>query len=208
MSKHLTLYGAKTGNSIRAAIGLEEAGLPYTIERVALSRGEHKREPYLSMNPLGQVPALAVADIDGQVAVITQSNAIILYAAENANGNDLLGKTPEVRAKTFERFFYFVTDVIVPSNIGFRLKGTAFADAAQHLDATVVSSISYANAFLGSHPFMAGDAFSIADIAAVTIVSAYADVIDWPKLPDLGDWFKRVSERDGVRHGFAAFSPG
>lgn len=205
MSKQLTLYGAKTGNSIRAAIALEEARLPYQAQRIALQRGEHKGEVFLSINPLGQVPALVIADAGAPPQVVTQSNAIMLYAAEIANGVDLLGQTPLARTKVFERFFYFVTEVIVPSNTGFRLKGSAHADTVAYLDDVAIKHISYANAFLGKSAFMAGEAFSLADIAAFTIARAYTDVIDWPSLPELSSWFKRVSERDGVQRGLAAF---
>jgi GST-like protein len=41
MKTTLELYGAQTGNCIRAAIALEEAGLSYTPKLVDLSSGAH-----------------------------------------------------------------------------------------------------------------------------------------------------------------------
>lgn len=41
-SASLVLYGAATGNSVRAAIALEEAGIPYTARCVDLRRGEQR----------------------------------------------------------------------------------------------------------------------------------------------------------------------
>jgi hypothetical protein len=42
MKTTLELYGAQTGNCIRAAIALEEAGLSYTPKLVDLSSGAHR----------------------------------------------------------------------------------------------------------------------------------------------------------------------
>lgn len=203
--KDLTLYGARTGNSIRASIALEESGLRYSAETIALRRGEHKQEPFLSINRLGQVPALVITGEDGEKSIITQSNAIMLFAAENANGASLLGTTSLARAKVFERYFYFVTDVVVPSNTGFRLKGAAYTDAAQYLDIASIRNLMYANTFLQEHSYVAGDDFSIADIAAFTISLAYHNEIDWASLPELSEWFERVSKREAVKRGLTAF---
>ena len=42
MNTTFELHGAQTGNSIRAAIALEEAGLAYTPKLVDLSSGVHQ----------------------------------------------------------------------------------------------------------------------------------------------------------------------
>lgn len=206
MNTHYTLYGAKTGNCLRAAIALEEAGIAYDIEHLALRQGEHKHEAFLAINPFGVVPALIVEEADGNQTVITQSNAIVLYAAENAVGADVLGRDPLSRARTLERFFYFLTDAIAPSHAGFRIAGSGFAEAAQLLDQKVISSLSASEIFVRSAPYMAGSAFSIADIAAFTVMAVYQDKLDWSAQPALRDWFDRVADRKGVKLGMAKFN--
>ena len=52
----LELYGAQTGNCIRAAIALEEMGLSYAPKFVDLSSGPHQGTDRLALNPLGKVP--------------------------------------------------------------------------------------------------------------------------------------------------------
>jgi len=54
----IELYGAQTGNCLRAAIALEEAMVPYTVRHVDLRSGEHRRAAYLALNPAGQVPTM------------------------------------------------------------------------------------------------------------------------------------------------------
>ncbi len=205
MNTRYTLYGAKTGNCLRAAIALEEAGIAYDIEHLALLQGEHKHEAFLAINPFGLVPALIVEQANGNQTVITQSNAIVLYAAENAVGADIIGRDPLARARTLERFFYFLTDVIAPSHAGFRIAGSGFSEAAQLLDQKVISCLSASETFVRSNPYMAGDAFSIADIAAFTVMAVYQGKLDWPAQPALHDWFNRVAQREGVKLGMTKF---
>ena len=121
MNTTYELYGAPTGNCIRAAIALEEAGLPYTVRSVDLANGEHRSAAYLALNPAGKVPVLVESQENGPPVVITQSNAIILYAAERAPGR-LLPDDSLARSVVYERFFFFVTDVIAVSHAAFFLR--------------------------------------------------------------------------------------
>jgi len=48
MNTVIELYGAQTGNSLRAAIALEEAGVPYTARLLNLRAHEHRAPAYLA----------------------------------------------------------------------------------------------------------------------------------------------------------------
>ena len=78
MKTTLELYGAPTGNCIRAAIALEEAGLSYTPKLVDLANRAHQGVDHLALNPLGKVPVLVEKEEGRKPFVLTQSNAIIL----------------------------------------------------------------------------------------------------------------------------------
>ncbi|MFP4896914.1 glutathione S-transferase family protein [Paraburkholderia sp. EG304] len=62
-----------------------------------------------------------------------------------------------------------------------------------------------AEQFLASTAFMAGDAFSLADIAAFTIARALSGNIQWPDHPALMRWFQAVAQRPAVVKGLQAF---
>jgi GSH-dependent disulfide-bond oxidoreductase len=93
MKTTIELYGAQTGNCIRAAIALEEAGLSYTPKFVDLSSGAQQGVDHLALNPAGKVPVLVEKEEDQEPFILTQSNAIILYAAGKAAGR-LLSRQP------------------------------------------------------------------------------------------------------------------
>lgn len=204
MNPMIALYGAPTGNCTRAAIALEEAGIAYVARLVDLRHGEHLQAPQLALNPLGKVPVL-VHDLDTGPFVLTQSNAIILYADSLAPGTLAPGGGP-ARGRVMERFFYFLTDVIAPSHVGFSLRATAQDAARTTLADRALQSLIYAERFAAQADYIAGTAFSLADIAAFTIASSFHQQVGWDALPHLARWYQRVAARPAVRRGLAAFS--
>jgi GSH-dependent disulfide-bond oxidoreductase len=51
---------------------------------------------------------------------------------------------------------------------------------------------------------MAGDSFTLADIAAYTSAFAVRHDLDWPGLPLLSAWYTRINARPGVVRGMGA----
>lgn len=202
----IALYGARTGNCIRAAIALEEAELPYVVHKIDLRNGEQRRAPYLSLNPIGQVPTIVELADGASPLVVTQSNAIMLYAAELAPGR-LLPKHGEAqRARVVERFFFFVTDVIAPNYAAFLVRRQGVSEVALMLDGRALQAVRRAENHVSKTVFMAGDDFTIADIAAFTITAFYKPHLDWDELPNLRRWFGELEARPSIVRGYQAFS--
>ena len=204
MQNALELYGAKTGNCNRAAIALEEAGIAYSARPVNLATGEHQGQELRSLNPFGKVPVL-VQRASGAGFVLAQSNAIILFAAESSP-TTLLPADPVARAKVYERFFYFLTDVIAVSHGAFKLQQIGASEQAKSINELAVSALLEGGRFLAFSPFMAGESFSVADIAAFTIARAYYDVIEWGEHPELAHWYGEVARRPAVLRGLKVFA--
>ncbi|MGO4303364.1 glutathione S-transferase family protein [Cupriavidus sp. RAF12] len=204
MQNALELYGALTGNCIRAAIALEEAGIAYTARPINLAAGEHQGQALRSLNRFGKVPVL-VRRGPGAEFVLAQSNAIMLFAAESAP-TTLLPTDPVARARAYERFFYFLTDVIAVSHGAFRLQQIGASDHAKAINEFAVSALLESGGFLTSSPFMAGEAFSVADIAAFTIARAYHDAIEWDEHAELSRWYGEIERRPAVQRGLKAFA--
>jgi GST-like protein len=122
----LELHGAKTGNCLRAAIGLSEASLPYKIRHVDLGRGRQRDEARL--NPAGKVPVLVARGSSNVPAfVLTQSSAILFYADAEAPGRILPLHADRTRIRALEAFFYFTSDVIALNGAAFSLRGPEFS---------------------------------------------------------------------------------
>lgn len=75
----IDLYTWNTPNGRKAAIMLEELGIPYSIKPINISTGEQKEASYTTINPNGRIPA--IYDHDSQNRVF-ESGAILIYLAE------------------------------------------------------------------------------------------------------------------------------
>jgi len=54
----IDLYLAGTANGLRAAVTLEECGLPYKAHKIDLTKGEQRTPEFLKLNPAGQIPVI------------------------------------------------------------------------------------------------------------------------------------------------------
>lgn len=66
-----------TVNCRKVIAGMKLIGAPYELVHVDYFKGEHKAEPYLSLNPNASVPALTDGDFE-----LWESNAMLQYAAD------------------------------------------------------------------------------------------------------------------------------
>ena len=66
-----------TINCRKVIAGLDLIGAPYELIHVDYFKGEHKAEPYLSLNPNASVPAMTDGDFE-----LWESNAMLQYAAD------------------------------------------------------------------------------------------------------------------------------
>jgi maleylacetoacetate isomerase/maleylpyruvate isomerase len=84
----------RSSASFRVRIALELKGLDYDYVPVHLARGDHKKEPYMSIAADALVPML---EVDGQR--LSQSMAIIEYLDETYPESALLPRDPLARAR-------------------------------------------------------------------------------------------------------------
>jgi GST-like protein len=199
----IELYGAKTGNTLRAAIALQEAGIPYVPRYLDLHAGAQRESTYLTLNPAAKVPTL-VDHGSAPALILNQSNAIIQYADLKRPGrlspvDDLNG-----RLLALDRYFFFVTDVIAPSHAAFFLRQHGKHQASDVIDGQVQRQVAYSESFL-TGGFMAGTQFSMADISAFTLINSIKTQLDWTALARLKRWFESIQNRPTVQAGLRAF---
>lgn len=83
----MKLYNGMSPNGARVAIFKAEKGIDLPTTPIDVLSGEAQSETYLKINPLGEVPALALDD--GQI--ITESIAICRYLDVTNDGPSLFG---------------------------------------------------------------------------------------------------------------------
>ncbi|WP_273452694.1 glutathione S-transferase family protein [Nevskia ramosa] len=206
MDVTIELHGAVTGSCLRASVALEEAGIPYRVVHVDTHQGQHRRTGYLALNPAGKIPVM-VNRTTGTPRTLAQSNAIVLYAAERRPGKLLPIDDARARSITFERYFYFITDVIAVSHAAYHVnKFLNDSKAAIHyLEQDALDVLLAAERFVAQSEFMAGRQFTIADIAAFTITYHLRSNIDRAAVRHLQRWFQAVGTRAATQRGMRAF---
>ena len=188
-------------NPRRVRIFAAEKGIELPSKAVSIVDREHKAPEYLAVNPRGQTPALELDD----GAVLTESVAICRYLEALHPEPALFGTTPE-EIGAIEMWVRRV-ELTVMAPIGAvwvhthpftaRLPIARFPDYGESQRPRVLDAFAQCDAALAETPFLATEAYSMADIVLLTTIDFAGFVgISLPEeLTRLDDWHKRVSAR-------------
>ncbi|MDR5899251.1 glutathione S-transferase family protein [Halomonas vilamensis] len=105
----ITLYSHPNSRSLRVAWTLEELGLDYQCQHVALDQGEGQAAAHLARHPDGKVPVLE----DGDVTLF-ESAPICRYLAERYGNGALLPADIAGRAAVDQWLSFIITEVEQP----------------------------------------------------------------------------------------------
>lgn len=202
----IDLYTASTGNGRRATVALEECGLPYTVHRVDLAKGEAKTPEFLKINPAGAIPAIVDPDgPGGKPVTLAQSGAIVLYAAEKSG--KLIPKDPVKRAEAYQWFMQATTDIApTSSNIFYVSTHVPVKDAGNtaYFEQKLITQFGVVDKQLQGRDYIAGNEISIADVALYPVAAGRKALIDAaPGLANVKAWAARMAARPAVAKAFA-----
>ncbi|MSP50624.1 MAG: glutathione S-transferase family protein [Alphaproteobacteria bacterium] len=199
----IDVYTAATGNGLRAAIVLAESGLPHTVHKIDLEKGDQKTPAFLEMNPAARIPVIVDRGAAGGPLTLTESTAILIYVAEKSG--KLLPSEPHARARALEAVANAMTDLYAPFNGLFNLHHggrTPPSQIAQGFDGLIRDVLGRIDGRLATSEWLAGD-FSIADIALYPTLGRLESVLKrtYPELKNLQRWAKAMAARPGVQLG-------
>jgi GSH-dependent disulfide-bond oxidoreductase len=196
----LDVYAFATPNSIKVPIALEELGLDYALYAVNIRKGEQKLPDFVALNPNAKVPVLVD---DG--LVLTESAAILVYLAEKTG--KLLPATGGARARVFEQLFFHASGLSPAfGQSGFfqRLAAEPQPLAIERFSGEAKRTVAVLDAVLATRRFVAGDTFTIADIAHFGWLwrREFAGV-GLEAAPNIARWYAEVEQRPAVRRAVA-----
>jgi glutathione S-transferase len=172
---------------------LEEIGQPYETEVLEYA-STMKAEPYLSINPMGKVPAIV-----HKGKVVTEVAAIVCYLAEAFPEAGLAPRDDAERADYY-RWIFFVAG---PIEAAFSNKAAGWepdADKQRMFGyGTYDLAINTLEKALSGRTYIAGNRFTAADL----LVGAYVNFMLRFNLleprPVFTDYAKRMTDRDAYR---------
>ena len=199
----MKFYNSRGPNPRMVRMFMAEKGFEVPKVEVDLLAGENRREPYLSVNPAGQMPALELDD----GTVLAEITAICEYVDEvKKDTPSLIGDTPAERAATRMWTRRIDLNIAEPALNGFRFSEglkifqnriRCIPEAAEGLKATARDKLAWLDKLMGSKPFVAGNKLTMADIflfAMLDTLKAVGQPLD-PANKNLTAWYERMKAR-------------
>ncbi len=202
----IDLYTWSTPNGRKVSIMLEELGLPYRAIPIDIGKGEQFTPDFAAISPNSQIPAIVDHDApDGVDYPLFESGAILIYLAEKTGRffpTELRPRLAVIQWLMFQM-----------GNVG------PFLGQAHHFRRFAPEKVPYAierfdektarlykvlDKRLAESRFLAGDDYTIADIATFPWTARY----EWHgvRLEDhahVKRWYDEIWARPAVKKGYA-----
>lgn len=211
MQNPIALYFWPTPNGWKASIALEEMGLPYDLNLVDITKGAQFEPGFLAISPNNRMPAIVDPDgPDGAPVSIFESGAILQYLARKTGR--FYGRSERERLVVDQWLMWQMGGVgPMAGQAHHFLKYAPKMDPPQDLPyakdryrAEVARLYGVLDRQLAQNEFVAGDEFSIADIAIwpwASLWEGQQQTLD--DKPNMTRWLDLVSSRPGVKAGRA-----
>lgn len=207
----IDLYYWPTPNGHKITMFLEETDQAYRIQPVNIGKGDQFRPDYLRISPNNKIPAivdLAPAD-GGEPVSVFESGAILVYLGEKTGR--LLPRELRGRKAALEWLFWQV------GGLG------PMAGQNHHFSVYAPEKIPYAieryvketnrlygvlNRRLEDRPFILGEDYSVADIAAYPwVVPWQAQQQNLDEFPNVKRWLAAIAARPSTVRAYAQGEP-
>lgn len=196
---HLWLH--PFSRKVRVTLAEKKLDFELQIEKIW-----ERRTEFLALNPAGDVPVL----IEKDGTTLANSQVICEYLEEVYPEVNLLGHDPVQRAETRRLVSWFdvkfnreVTDNLIGEKLmkQFLKTGEPHAPAVRAGHANIHYHLDYIGFLTEKRKWLAGDNFSLADIAAAAHLSAidYIGDVPWEEHEAAREWYAKMKSRPSFK---------
>ncbi len=210
MTDPIDLYYWPTPNGWKITIALEEMGLPYTLHLVNIGKGDQFDPDFLKIAPNNRMPAIVDPDgPEGAPVSIFESGAILQYLARKTG--QFCGPTERDRIAVDQWLMWQMGGVGPMAGQAHHF--LKYAPTMEPPNVLPYAQDRYRNETgrlyrvldtqLKDNEFVAGDFFSIADMAIwpwACLWEGQQQTLD--DKPNMARWLDTVGARPGVQKGF------
>ncbi len=205
----IDLYTWPTPNGHKIHIMLEECGLGYNVHAIDIGAGDQFKPEFLKISPNNKMPAIVDPDgPDGRPISVFESGAILIYLAEKTG--KFLPTEPRARVQVLQ-WLMFQMGGLGP------MLGQAHHFLQYAPDAIDYAQNRYRNEAnrlygvldrrLQECAYLAGDAYTIADIAAWPWTRfPERQGVERDDYPNFVRWFDRIAARPAVQKGITVLA--
>ena len=204
----IDVYSWATPNGHKVHIMLEECGLQlerdWRVHPINIGAGDQFQPDFLKISPNNKIPALLDPEgPDGAPISLFESGAILLYLA--AKTGKFLPKTDRAKYEVLQWLMFQMGGVgpmlgqthhfriYAPEKIPYAIN--RYTNETKRLYGVMDKQ-------LASHRYIAGDKYTIADIAIFPWLRSWQNQgVDWADYPRLKKWFDEIAARPAVMRG-------
>jgi GST-like protein len=200
----IDVYSWATPNGHKIHIMLEETGLEYKAIPIDIGNGDQFTSDFLAISPNNKIPAIVDSDgPDGEPLALFESGAILFYLAEKTGKflpADHVGRYTTMQWLMFQmggigpmlgQAHHF--RIYAPEQIEYAVN--RYSNEARRL-------YNVMDKRLGVTQFLAGNEYSIADIATFPWTRSWKNQgIELDEFPNVKRWFDVISSRPAVMRG-------
>ena len=190
--RHITLFHAPRTRSTGVISLLEELGADYELHVLNTKAGEHRAPAYLSVNPMGKVPAIKHGD-----AIVTEQAAIYMYLADLYAEANLAPALNDPLRGPYLRWMVYYGSAFEPAIVDFAEKreATNLMLSPYGSYQTVMDALT---AQLSQGPYFLGNRFTALDVL-------WGSALGWtmrfgivPENPVFSQYVKTISARPAI----------
>ncbi len=200
----IDVYSWATPNGHKVHIMLEECGLPYRAHPVNIGKGDQFEPAFLKISPNNKIPAITDPQgPDGKPISLFESGAILVYLAGKTG--KFLPQDDRGRFAVLQWLMFQMGSVgpmlgqthhfrnYAPEKIPYAID--RYSNETKRLYGVIDKQLS-------THKFVAGDSYTIADIAIFPWLRSYENQgITLEDFPHLKQWLDGIAARPAVQRG-------
>jgi len=204
----IDLYTWPTPNGWKIHIMLEECGLEYRPHAVNIGKGEQHEPDFLAISPNNRIPAIVDHDgPGGKPLSLFESGAILIYLAEKAGKFYSANLRDQTQINQWLMWQMGGVGPMLGQNHHFVKYAPEQIPYAQNRYINETRRLyGVADRQLANNAYLAGDQYTIADIACYGWMSLWeGQKQDINEFPHVARWLDTLSQRPGVQRGMALF---
>ncbi len=185
---------------------MAEKGMNVPFVEIDLMKGENRKEPYLKVNPHGQMPALELDDGSS----ICETTAICEYLEDTHPAPALIGSTAREKAECRMWTRRVDLNICEPLTNGFRFSQglglfkdriVTVPEAADGLKKIARDRLRWLDRQMTGRDYLCGNRFTLADVLLYCFLD-FGGQFGQPLEPEnnnLAAWFERVKSRPATK---------
>ena len=211
----LQLYSLGTPNGVKVTIMLEEllglghTGAEYDAHIIRIGDGDQFGSGFVNINPNSKIPAMVDRSGDEPIKIF-ESGAILLYLGEKFG--EFIPTDPETKAKCMSWLFWLTGSApYLGGGFGhfYNYAPMKIKYAVDRFSMETKRQLDVLDRHLAKHRYLAGDEYSIADIAtwpwygvlALGQIYEAGEFLDVQSYPHVQRWTRNIGSREAVIRG-------